>query len=150
MQSHEVRGMSYANCIAKQWRFYCCVGNTQTKKLSFFRIKLTIFFYLYVEKSGAGKEGITNYLHMLGSAHIIYYMQIHRNLYKYSQQGWESMNEKFKLIFFNHTQRGGNFGKNSEETERSYLKSIYWAFQREVLWISRVAEDHFLSKYNSA
>ena len=101
-----------------------------------------------MEHSGAGKEGITNDIHMLGSGHVKYYMSIHRNLYKYSQQGWESLNKTFKLIFFNHMQRGGNFGKNSEETERSYLKSIYRAFQHEVLWISGVAEDHFLSKTN--
>jgi hypothetical protein len=39
-------------------------------------------------------------------------MRAHRNLYKFSQQGWESLNEKVKLSFFNHTQRGGNFGQH--------------------------------------
>jgi len=77
-----------------------------------------------------------------------YYVSIHHNLYKYSQQGWESLNEKFKLIFFNHTQRRGTFAKNSEEMEGSYLKSIYRDFQHEVLWISGVADDYFLCKYN--
>jgi len=72
-----------------------------------------------MERSGAGKEGVTNYIHMLSSGHIQYYMKIHRNLYKYSQQGWESLNEKFKLTFFNNTQCGGNFGKNTDEAERS-------------------------------
>jgi hypothetical protein len=80
---------------------------------------------VYVERSGAGKEGVTNYIHMLSSGHIQYYMKIHRNLYKYPQQGWESLNEKFKLTFFNNTQCGENFGKNTDEAERSYLKSIY-------------------------
>jgi hypothetical protein len=46
-----------------------------------------------------GVEGITNYLHMLGSGHIKYYMEIHGNLYKYSQQGWESLNAKYKHFF---------------------------------------------------
>jgi hypothetical protein len=36
---------------------------------------------------------------MLGSSHISYYMKLHGNLYKYSQQGWESLNEKFKFSF---------------------------------------------------
>ncbi len=70
-------------------------------------------------------------------------MKLHGNLYKYSQQGWESLNEKFKLSFFNHTQRGGNFGSEAAEHERSYLKSIYMFFQREILWMSGVAEQHF-------
>jgi hypothetical protein len=35
-----------------------------------FQAKMDDFFVAYVEKSGAGKEGITNYIHMLGSAHV--------------------------------------------------------------------------------
>jgi hypothetical protein len=69
-----------------------------------FQLKIDDFFTAYVEKSGAGKEGVTNYIHMLGSSHISYYMKLHGNLYKYSQQGWESLNEKFKVSFFNHMQ----------------------------------------------
>lgn len=116
--------------------------------ISEFQRKIDDFFAAYVEKSGAGKEGVTNYIHMLASGHIRYYMITHRNLYKYSQQGWESLNEKFKLTFFNNTQRGGNFGKNTDEAERSYLKSVYRAFQRELLWVSGLAEDYFLTKDN--
>jgi len=93
-----------------------------------FQIKIDKFFAACVETSGAGKEGVTNYMHMLGSSHISYYMKTHGNLYKYSQQGWESLNEKFKL---------------GEESERTYLKSIFMYFQREMLWVSGIAEDHF-------
>jgi DNA-binding PadR family transcriptional regulator len=80
---------------------------------------------------------------MLGSGHIRYYMETHRNLYKLSQQGWESLNSKFKQVFFRHTQRGGNYGKVTEENELSYLFSIMKAFQRELLWISGDAEKYF-------
>jgi hypothetical protein len=66
---------------------------------------------------------------MLSSGHIKYYMTTHRNLYKFSQQGWESRSANVKLTFFNHTQRGGNFGKEGEESERTYLRAIYiWLF----------------------
>ena len=54
------------------------------------------------------------------------------------------MNEKFKLTFFNNSQRGGNYGKNIDETERYYLKAIFMVFQRELLWISGLAEEHFM------
>jgi hypothetical protein len=111
-----------------------------------FQTKIDDFFTAYVETSGAGKEGITNYLHMLGSSHISYYMKQHRNLYKFSQQGWESLNEKFKLIFFNHSQRGGNYGNNVSENDRNYLKTIFMAFQREILWMSGLAENYFMEK----
>ena len=110
-----------------------------------FQLKINDFFVAYVEESGAGKEGVTNYIHMLGSGHIAYYMKTHGNLYKFSQQGWESLNEKFKLSFFNHTQRGGNFGTDNTEQERSYLKPIFMFFQRELFWISGMAEQHFLN-----
>jgi hypothetical protein len=73
-------------------------------------------------------------------------MKTHGNLYKYLRQRWESLNEKFKLAFFNHTQRGGNFGTNVVDQEKSYLKTIFLYFQREVLWVSGVAEEHILTQ----
>ena len=36
-----------------------------------------------------GEEGITNYAHMLGSAHVMEYLLHWRNLWIHSQQGWE-------------------------------------------------------------
>jgi len=73
-------------------------------------------------------------------------MKRHRNLYKFSQQGWESMNEKFKLIFFNHSQRGGIYRSGVIENERHYLKTMFLSFQQEVLWISGRAESYFHEK----
>jgi hypothetical protein len=102
-----------------------------------------IFFKAYIEKTGAGKEGVTNHIHMLGSRHFAYYIKMHGNLYKFSKQGWESLNGKFMLSFFNHTQRGGNFG--TDNTERPYLRSIFMFFQQELLWILGVVEQHFLN-----
>jgi hypothetical protein len=99
------------------------------------------FFYMY--PSEVGIERITNYIHMLSSGHIKYYMDIHKSLYKYSQQGWESLNAKYNHIFFYHTQRGGHFGKNTEVKEHSYIPSVMKAFQRELLWISGEAENYF-------
>jgi hypothetical protein len=111
-----------------------------------FQSKIDYFFTAYVEKSGAGKERVTNYIHMLSSSHITYYMKTHDNLYKYSQQVWESLNKTFKLSLFNHTQRGGNYGKEVMENERTYFCSIFMFFQRELLWISGLAEKHFVNK----
>ena len=109
------------------------------------------------EHRAANKKGLTEKIDLeekciqatqetVKSDHIKYYMELHRNLYKYSQQGWESLNSKFKQVYFRHTQRGGNYGCNTEENERTHLCSIMKAFQREVLWISGEAENHFLGK----
>ena len=36
-----------------------------------------------------GEEGVTNYAHMLGSGHLMEYLNRWRNLWAHSQQGWE-------------------------------------------------------------
>ena len=52
-----------------------------------------------------GKKGMTNYFHMIGARHLSYYLQIYRNLYHYSQQGWEALNQK--IIFFSPQRAAG-------------------------------------------
>jgi len=88
-----------------------------------------------------GREGITNYIHMLGSGHVAHYLTQHRYLYKFSQQNWESLNEKMKLIFFRNTQRGVNYGRHTPENARVYLLSLLKVFQRELLWLSGIGDE---------
>ena len=63
--------------------------------------------------------------------------------YKFSQQNWESVNEKMKTAYFRNMQRGGNDGKNTAESERFYLLSIIKVFQRELLWLSGIGDEIF-------
>jgi hypothetical protein len=112
-------------------------------EINLFQDLIDDFFLKYIKETGV--EGITNYIHMLGSGHIKYYMELHRNLYKFSQQGWESLNSKYKQVFFRHTQRGGHYGAEKEESERYYLFAVMRAFQREMLWISGDAEKYFVN-----
>jgi len=72
-----------------------------------FQKQADTFFALWVDLNGY--KGITNYIHMIGAGHLTIYLRIYRNLYHYSQQGWEALNQKIKLIFFFHTQRGGKY-----------------------------------------
>jgi hypothetical protein len=73
----------YQDAMAILWKW----SEYTEQEIKEFQLKIDDFFVAYVERSGAGKEGVTNYIHMLGSAHISYYMRRHGNLYKYSQQG---------------------------------------------------------------
>lgn len=50
-----------------------------------------------------GKDGVTNYIHMMGSGHLAEYLYKWKNLYRYSQQGWEAMNAMIKTFFFRST-----------------------------------------------
>jgi hypothetical protein len=34
-----------------------------------------------------GREGVTNYTHLIASGHIVYILKYWRNLYRYSNQG---------------------------------------------------------------
>jgi hypothetical protein len=80
-----------------------------------------------------GKEGCTNYTHMLSSSHIMRYMQEWRCLHRYSQQGWEALNALVKSYFFRRTNRGG-LAKNS--TRKSKLLGIARWLQRRMMWYS--------------
>jgi hypothetical protein len=53
------------------------------------------------------KEGITNYMHMIGSGHLADYLYKWNNLYRFLQQGWEAMNSLIKTFFFQRTSHGG-------------------------------------------
>ena len=87
-----------------------------------------------------GHEGITNYIHMVGAGHITDYIHVHRNLYKFSQQGWESLNLKIKALYFCSMQHGG-FGSKS----RSHILPIIWFLQRELMWKTGLAQKFFLA-----
>lgn len=80
-----------------------------------------------------GKEGCTNYTHMLSSSHIMRYMQEWRCLHRYSQQGWEALNALLKAYFFRRTNRGG-LAKNS--ARKSKLLGIARWLQRRMMWYS--------------
>ena len=53
---------------------------------------------------------ITNYLHYIGAGHLAYYLDLYRNLYRFSQQGWEALNQLLKHYYFNNTNHGGSCG----------------------------------------
>eukprot|EP00978_Attheya_sp_CCMP212_P034430 scaffold144081_cov35-Attheya_sp.AAC.1 len=75
------------------------------EEMTEFQGHVDIFFQLWV--SLHQHEGITNYIHMLGSGHVKRYMEEWGNLNKYSQQGWESLNASIKAFFFRRMNRGG-------------------------------------------
>ena len=52
-----------------------------------FQHKMDDFFHTQIKLHG--EEGATNYLHMLGSSHLMQYLLHWQNLHDHSQQGWE-------------------------------------------------------------
>jgi hypothetical protein len=90
------------------------------------------FLELWVDLTGL--EGMTNYIHMIGSGHMTYYLREWRNLYRYSQQGWEALSSLLKNIYFRRTQRGGY--KGGGQSRNSKLAPIAKWMQRHPYFLS--------------
>ncbi|KAI2505590.1 hypothetical protein MHU86_8832 [Fragilaria crotonensis] len=88
-----------------------------------------------------GKEGCTNYTHMLSSSHVMKYMQEWKCLHRFSQQGWEALNALIKSYFFRRTNRGG-LSRNG--TRKSKLLGIARWLQRRIMWYSGQGDALFL------
>jgi hypothetical protein len=104
------------------------------EQIELFQDKADEFFINWIELNN--KDGVTNYIHMLGSGHFKHFLTQHRNLYAYSQQGWESLNSLIKQFYFRRTQQGGNSGTRDTKNSRIiYIikwvqRKLYWQFQK--------------------
>jgi hypothetical protein len=83
-------------------------------------------------------EGCTNYTHLLSSAHIAEYMFKWRNMYRFSQQGWENFNHVFSTVYFQRTNHGGK--KNATAIKSKLVGIGHWLQQR-LLWITGFGND---------
>lgn len=84
------------------------------------------------------KEGITNYIHMIGAGHVSDYLFRWKNLYRFSQQGWEAMNSLIKTFFFRRTNHGGGVRGASK---KSRLIPIARWLQRRMVFLCRTEEQ---------
>jgi len=83
-------------------------------------------------------EGCTNYTHVLSSAHMCEFMYKWRNLYRFSQQGWEKFNHIFSTFYFRRTNHGG---KRHADSIKSKLVPIAKWLQRRLLWLTNAADN---------
>ena len=88
-----------------------------------------------------GWEGITNYIHMIGAGHVVYYMWLYHNLYWCLNQGWESLNSKVKKRYFCNMQHKGN---RENGIKQSHIKPIARYFQSQPMWKTGLAYNVFL------
>lgn len=90
------------------------------------------FMRKWVDMMGA--RNITNCIHMVGSGHLHCYLKLHRNLCKFSQQGWEALNQKLKHCHFNNTNHGGCLGnKNSGMVSGEHALPLLKLCQRSAM-----------------
>ena len=59
-----------------------------------FQVLADKFFHIWIRLHGP--QDVTKYILMIGSGHMSYNLKHWRNLYRYSQQGWEYLNNPIK------------------------------------------------------
>ena len=99
-----------------------------------------------------GREGMTNYIHLLGAGHIIYYLFKYRNLYRYSNQSWERLNKRVKRFYLQRTQRGGHGKHAGKDATNSLIckhtKSIARWLKRVIMWNTGMGAEFFIKTYD--
>lgn len=87
-----------------------------------------------------GRDGISNYIHLIITGHLMYYLRKWRNFYRYENEGWEHLNSSIAYYYFNRTQRGGSAGALSKEASSKilpiglwFLRRLFWATDRDQL-----------------
>ena len=88
--------------------FYQDIMNKARKRSNMSRYKIITLQQLidawYDKWIGlTGREGMPNYVHMLGSGHVTYYLRKSRNLHRYGNQSWECFNKRVKRCYLTKT-----------------------------------------------
>jgi hypothetical protein len=96
-------------------------------KVAAFQLDVDNFCQSYFNM--VGRDGMTNYFHLLYAGHYSYFLLKYGNLYRYSQQGWENVNSVLKRSFHNNTQKGGGRAGGS-----SKLTPVFMRISRGMLW----------------
>jgi hypothetical protein len=109
-----------------------------------FHDQCNLFMTAWMEVSVSTAK-VTNYIHMLGAGHFVYYLRHFRNLYKYSNQGWEALNQKIKRVYFNNTNRGGNIG-GWQKIKDGHCDPIWKYLARSTLWKTGDGRKYFTNK----
>ena len=106
--------------------------------------KIDVYYVKWIKLTG--RNGMTNYIHFMGSGHVVYYLFKYRNLYRYSQQGFEAMMGKIKAIYHRCTSRGGS---GSTEEDRSHILQVAHFLLRMMMWHSGRGDAYFCQKYGN-
>jgi hypothetical protein len=115
--------------------------------------------FMFVWTDLFGNDHVTNYIHIIGAGHLSYFAKKYGNLYRYSQQGWESMNQLLKHYYFNNTNHGGSNGNGGKDAEGEFTKStiigdhcrpLMKLCQRTIMWKLGLGDSYFQSKLSQA
>jgi hypothetical protein len=143
LPNHAVRREKWNKCISLYREVLVLLKQREDftdEEIETFQDKCDEFYDGWIDL--LGKDGVTNYFHMFGAGHLAYYLREWRNLWRYSQQGWEAFNAKFKTYFFRATQRGGSGGgPGCHAKKQSRLQPIGRWLQRKLYWLTEESRE---------
>ena len=134
----------YSHCFFLYRKFFVLLRQkTEFTNTEIVNLQVAIDDWYQVWWRLEGRDGITNYVHLLASGHIADFLFRHGNLYVYSQQGWEAFNMLIKQVYFRRTARGGGRGK------RTRLVPIARWLQRRLVFMVVESLDDLLEKLDN-
>jgi hypothetical protein len=99
-----------------------------------------------------GPKHMTNYIHVIGAGHLTFFAAKYKNLYRFSQQGWESLNQLLKHFYFNNTNHGGAAGNGGKTINGTYTNEVISGdhcrplmqlCQRTIMWKLGIGDSYF-------
>jgi hypothetical protein len=105
-----------------------------------------------------GTLHMTKYIHIIGLSHLTYFAKKYGNLYCYSQQGWEALNQLLKHYYFNNINHGGSYGNGGKSADGSYslatscgdhCRPLMRLCQQSLMWKLGIGDTFFLSREHS-
>jgi hypothetical protein len=125
---------------------YCCAISILNKhyklsddEMDEFQDTIDDFFALWVDVFGM--DSVTNYMHLLGSGHMLYFLKHYRCFHLYRQYGWESLMGKVQAILHLNNQREG-YGSGGGK-RKSYIYPVMLFILRDLLWKTVKAQEFF-------
>jgi hypothetical protein len=104
-----VRRNIFYECVVTQYQDIMAKlrkrSNMSTSDIISLQQQIDIWYEKWIGVTG--REGMTNYIHMMGAGHVTYYLHKKKNLYRYSNPAWERFNKRVKRCYLTKTQRGG-------------------------------------------
>jgi hypothetical protein len=98
-----------------------------------------------------GPQHMTKYIHVMGAGHLTFFAAKYRNLYRFSQQGWEALNQLLKH-YLNNTNHGGAAGNGFKNREGEYTNEVISGdhcrplmqlCQRSIMWKLGIEDFYF-------
>ena len=117
-------------------------GEYSDNKIIQFQIEVDKFYRPWLELHGS--NGSSNYIHLISSGYLAFYMEKYRSLWKYSQQSWEALNSLVKTFYFQRTQRDGISGYKGSGG-KSKLESMGRWMQRRTLFLCGYTNDEIMN-----